>query len=100
MATTTGNTIFTALESAILEHGERGSGEFNLSELSVIEGDGENTIAFQFIGSAFLLTPDGAVVSVDGSEDSPEIYALEGSMRSAVLTFLKLRLAFIREFQI
>ncbi len=97
---TTTNTIFTALESAIIEHGERAEGEYNLSELSVIEGDEGNTISFQFIGAEFLLTPTGSVISVDGSEDSPELYALDGPIRSGVLSFLKLRLAFIREFQI
>lgn len=89
---------FTSIETAIKELGTVGEDSIDLSELSLL-GSGEGrVIAFSLLGSAFFLTPEGEVVSVDGTEGSPETYALQDEMKKSVIKFLSWRLNFIREF--
>lgn len=91
---------FESLERQIIEHGEKSEGSIDLSELSLIgEGD-ERAIGFTLLGSNFLLTLEGEIVSVDGTAEDPELYALEGEMRDSVTKFLAWRFNFAREFHI
>lgn len=91
---------FESLERQIIEHGEKSEVSVDLSELSLIgEGD-DRAIGFSLLGANFLLTLEGEIVSVEGTDEDPELYALEGAMRDSVTKFLGWRFNFAKEFKI
>jgi len=91
------NALFSNLEKAITEHGTEANGAVDLSELSLITGE-DHSISFTLLGTDFIFTPEGDVVTVDGTADEPETYAVEGDMKKAVGRFLNWRLNFVTEF--
>ena len=91
------NALFSNLEKAIRERGTEVDGSVDLSELSLITGE-DHSISFSLLGTDFILTAEGDVVTVDGTADEPETYAVEGNMKKAVGRFLNWRLNFITEF--
>lgn len=91
---------FEALERRILELGTKSDDSVDLSELSLIgEGD-ERVIGFNLLGTDFLLTPSGEVVTVDIVDGETESYAVVDSMKASVLKFLGWRHSFIQDFGI
>lgn len=94
-------TVFEALEKRILELGTKSEDSVDLSELSLIgEGD-ERVISFSLLGTDFLLTPSGEVVTVDIAADGEaSTYAIVETMRTSVQKFLSWRYSFIQEFGI
>lgn len=91
---------FEALERRILELGTKSEDSVDLSELSLIgEGD-ERVIGFSLLGTDFLLTPSGDVVTVDIVDGEPQSYAVVDSMRASVHRFLSWRYSFIQDFGI
>lgn len=92
------NAIFEAIEKAVLDLGIESDGSVDLSELSLIGKGEERVIGFGLLGSNFLLTPEGEVVAVDGTEDDAETYALGEDMKLSAHRFLKWRFSFIQEF--
>lgn len=91
------NALFSSLEKAITETGTAANGAVDLSELSLITGE-DRSISFSLLGTDFIFTPEGDVVTVDGTVDEPQTYAVEGDMKKAVGRFLNWRLSFIGEF--
>jgi len=91
------NALFNSLEKAITANGTEANGAVDLSELSLITGE-DRSISFAILGTDFILTPEGDVVTVDGTAEEPETYAVEGDMKKSVGRFLNWRLNFITEF--
>ena len=91
------NALFSSLEKAITENGTKTDGSVDLSELSLITGE-DHSISFSLIGTDFILTPEGDVVTVDGTAEAPETYEIEGDLKKSVGRFLNWRLNLINEF--
>jgi len=96
MAAATG--VFAPLEAHIRSHGTEADGSIDFNELSLIgEGD-ERAIAFQILGSDFLLTPEENVISVESVDGEVETFALGEDIKKAVHSFLRWRIAFVQAF--
>jgi len=96
MAAATG--VFGPLEAHIRSHGTEADGSIDFSELSLIGEGEERVIAFQLLGSDFLLTPEENVVSVESVDGEAETFALGDDLKKAVHSFLRWRIAFVQAF--
>jgi len=94
----TTTSVFSALEAQINKLGTKTEDSVDLSELSIIGEGADRVIAFQTLGTDFLLTVEEEVVSVEGTEGDATTYALAEDMKKAVHSFLRWRIAFAQAF--
>lgn len=94
------NAVFTELEKVISQLGTVNGDSTDLSELSLVGKGEERAIVFSLLGANLIFTPEGEVVSVDGTEENSETYALVEDMKRSVQGFLNWRTSFIKKFGI